>query len=737
VKVKALLICVQWSALLVVTHGQQPTGSLSDSQELGRRVFEQRCAVCHTRTTLTAAKPLGAVLSKKVVDTSDDSARDTILRGRGGMPGFQYGLEDSEVDAIIDYLKTSPPIVDSGEKSGNNATVSGGTEKAEQPQGSFILTGAVKSEKGEKLEGVVVSAKADGQTMTTSVFTDQGGNYYFPALPPGKYRTWAQAQAYETAKNEIDLTRTQSVDFTLQPMKDYFRQLSGDEMVTALPETTPYERRMKQVFRHDCVGCHVASYILQNKFDEAGWTAIIEVMKRETGLGVPGPVDESPLPILQYQEKELAVYLAKMRGPGPSPMKFKPEPRPTDEAARVVFTEYDVPVDWSWDPEVMGGVLSNNGSDWSLGAPSAMNGGRGVHDAQADMKGNIWFSFNGVSKDRTVGRIDANTGELKNFSFPGAPGLASMGHSIVMDHNGLLWFNVNPRGPNYQHDETLASVDPETYKTEMFAPPEGIDAPGGAVTMAVDAKGYVWASSLFGILRFDPASHQFTEFKSNKTIFEGVGTTYGVAGDSEGNGWWAQFYSGLDTVEKADVATGKTLDVKLSPVTGVKDMFDAEELKMYELGGSDQEAAFPWAQGPRRMGADRNGDVVWVCDYWSGNLAKVDIHTRKFSFISAPNPYLEPYSATVDRNHGVWVTFMNGDQIGKYDPKTSRWTMYRLPSLGTDVRWVSLHETPAGGLQVVLPYFNSSRIARMTFRTEADIQALKKEAQDQLQSQGK
>ena len=51
-----------------------------------------------------------------------------------------------------------------------------------------LLTGGVKSESGQKMEGVTVSVKGEGQTITTTVFTDERGNYYFPPLPKGKYR---------------------------------------------------------------------------------------------------------------------------------------------------------------------------------------------------------------------------------------------------------------------------------------------------------------------------------------------------------------------------------------------------------------------------------------------------------------------------------------------------------------------------------------------------------------------
>ena len=62
------------------------------------------------------------------------------------------------------------------------------------------LSGAITSATGERLGGVTVSAKAEGSTITTSVYTDASGNYYFPPLPEGNYRVWAQAVQFETAR---------------------------------------------------------------------------------------------------------------------------------------------------------------------------------------------------------------------------------------------------------------------------------------------------------------------------------------------------------------------------------------------------------------------------------------------------------------------------------------------------------------------------------------------------------
>src|SRR5881409_590154 len=78
-----------------------------------------------------------------------------------------------------------------------------------------LLSGAITSRSGQKLEGVTVSAKMEGSTITTSVYTDQTGSYYFPPMSAGNYRIWAQALGFETAKSSVDLTAARHQDFVL------------------------------------------------------------------------------------------------------------------------------------------------------------------------------------------------------------------------------------------------------------------------------------------------------------------------------------------------------------------------------------------------------------------------------------------------------------------------------------------------------------------------------------------
>jgi len=98
------------SPLAVSAQEAKSTGapSLNDTQILGRRLFQQRCAVCHTEST-PGARRYGPVLYKEIIDGNEDTIRAFIANGsKGKMPGFKYGLESPEINAIVEYLKTVP-----------------------------------------------------------------------------------------------------------------------------------------------------------------------------------------------------------------------------------------------------------------------------------------------------------------------------------------------------------------------------------------------------------------------------------------------------------------------------------------------------------------------------------------------------------------------------------------------------------------------------------------------------
>ena len=581
-----------------------------------------------------------------------------------------------------------------------------------------ILSGAITSASGEKMGGVTVMAKADGATITTTVFTDADGNYYFPPMAPGKYRVWAQALTYERAEATVDLQKKAKRDFVLKAIankEDWIRQLPGDEFLAALPGDTPEDYRMKTQVRKNCTGCHSASYPLQHRFDEAGWNKILDLMKHVNVLGVyQGPEHKSTSNI-DFHQKELAAYLARARGPGESSMKFKLRPRPSGEAARAVIKEYDFPME-------QGHTISMDGSDWSLGTGSSMNHVAGPHDAQMDLDGNIWITHAHTSLDTTIARIDGKTGKVKHFRLEDQRGIAAGTHGITRDEHGNLWFNTRS---NVQRARGgLAKIDPKTEKITVYIPPEPMS--GTAGTLDADLNGNVWVTSPDGALRFNIKEEKFTEFKSvtYKNQY-GTATVYGLAADRAGNGWW--LLMSQDLIDYSDIKTGKSAEFKLPPEKKVMENLTAEQKKMYEtFQPPDFNTPFAWAQAPRRMGADKNADYVYVGNSFGGTLAKINIVTKESTLVPLPNPETDqPYQIAVDKNHGVWTNLWSTDKVAKYDALTGQWTLFDLPTRGTESRHISILEREGQPLRVVIPYERARKVAVLTPRSEAEIQALK------------
>lgn len=579
-----------------------------------------------------------------------------------------------------------------------------------------MLFGTVKSAGGQLLEGVVVSARGDGKHITTSVYTDDRGRYYFPPLEKGQYRVWAQAVGFETGRTKLDLTSADHEglapqrDFTLNTVTDFTRQLSGPEYLAALPEDTFEHRRMKAIFRNNCSGCHQPNFVLQNKFDEAGWRSVIDVMERIGIYGNAPRLDAAPMPLIRAFKDDLAKYLAEMRGPGPSPMKFSQFPRPRGEAARVVITEYDVTSSSNTSQYV-----TQDGNDWLEGVPSAYES-RGPHDAEVDSRGFVWIVDSQDNRVRTISRLNPKTGAIKDFKLEQRPatGWAMSSHGIVVDEKDIAWFNA---------DGGLGKMDTRTEKLEWFQPPSSMARVGG--TLDVDGRGMVWASTNEGAIRFDPKTNTFQEFKSLSRGAEG--RTYGIAVDAEGNAWWAQM--NYDLVGKSDIKTGKSLELKMQRRPGLEELTTPRDRELYAVAQSQWNSTPVWDQGPRRLGADRKGNAVYVANWWGDNLAKIDIRTNKITYYQYPLPgFAGVYDATVDKNGKVWVNLMNADRVAQFDPKTETWTDYQLPSRGTETRFIAVDNNKPT-VEVWTPYWRTNRIARVQFRTQEQLQAAQLRAQ--------
>jgi streptogramin lyase len=114
----------------------------------------------------------------------------------------------------------------------------------------------------------------------------------------------------------------------------------------------------------------------------------------------------------------------------------------------------------------------------------------------------------------------------------------------------------------------------------------------------------------------------------------------------------------------------------------------------YNIGGDRFSGTFarPGSQAPRRLSTDKNGQSAWVANWWGSNLAKIDLKTRKVSYYKLPAP------------------------------KTEQWTVYKLPSIGAELRHIAVDDIRG---DVWVPYREADRAARLQFRTQAQLAALK------------
>lgn len=560
-----------------------------------------------------------------------------------------------------------------------------------------VLTGTVKSASGSPIEGVAVSAQLPGEPITTSVYSGADGRFFFPPMKGGKYRVWAQAVGLERAEASADLAaKATKVDFAMKETADVIPQLSGYQAVAAMPDDTRAHRRGKVLFQKNCTYCHETSAALRDRFDQAGWEAIVTAMTQG--------FTRNPKP-LSPAMKELAAFLTEMRGPGPSPMKPQAF-RPKGEGTLPVSYEYDVEY-------AEGGFSTHNGSDWRNGHGSTAGGGGAIHDATLDWDGNFWFTSNRASSNRTVGRVDGKTGKTTNFGLPIGEGRMAQSHGILLGPDGRVYFNASPRIAYLDGD--LGIVDTKALKVEAVKTPDGMTGVSG--WLSYDGKGRIWTASgpqraQGGALRFDPKTRQFTMFKNPTAKM-----TYGIAGDGDGNGWW----TGVDDdIMVYSDASDQAHEIKLPaqpPAEYVQpgDFAEGEEIPQPGIGGK---------QSPRRPIADHATTAVWIPNFYGNTLLRIDTKTKALKYYKVPYPAMNPYEAAVDSKHQVWVTFQNSDEMGRFDPNTGNWTMFSWPSKGMAQRQNHMLERD-GVLQFVSASGPSHRVGRMVMRSEKDVQALR------------
>ena len=499
------------------------------------------------------------------------------------------------------------------------------------PAQTAALSGRVTSAKEGPMEGVVVSAKKLGSTITISVATDDRGRFSFPAtrLEPGQYALATRAVGYDLEgpkTADVVAGQTASVEIKLAPTKNLPKQMSNAEWFLSFPGTDQQKKALL-----NCVSCHNLDRIVRSQYDAEQF---VDVFNRMVGY-YPGSTPEHPQRLVGDARRSLgqgpgmkatAEYLASINLSHETwSYQLKTLPRLTGRANRVIITEYDLPR--------------------RLVQP---------HDVVVDDQGMIWFSH---FAEQFLGKMDPRTGQVWEYPIPVLkPGYPIGTLDLKPDPQGNLWI-----GMMYQAGVARFDKKTETFNTWAIPKEWQTDAAQSGhldpTSMHVDGKVWVKNSDRSQILRLDPETGQWENLGSFSDPSNGKRLgVYGIRADSDNNLYLLDFQS--SNIGRIDAKTGKFT------------------IYRGQIANSR----------PRR-GAVDDQNRLWFAEYAGNAVGMFDPKTEQIQEWVLPTPWAQPYDVVRDKNGEAWTGSMMSDRVSRLDPKTGQFVEYQLPKI-TNIRRV-------------------------------------------------
>jgi len=528
------------------------------------------------------------------------------------------------------------------------------SSSAVHAQSGVALTGLVTSDEEGPMEGVVVTARREGSTISISVVTDDKGRYTFPAskLPDGDYGLKIRAVGYELlGPPGVDVRSgvTATANIKLRETGNLAAQLTNAEWVASMPGS---EQQKK--FLLSCNSCHSYQPIVNSTHDAAEFLQVFDRMagyypgstlmhpqrlvgsaRRNLGggagnaMGGEGGMSSDP------RAKAAAEWLATVnlsKGPARD-YALKTLPRPTGRATRVIVTEYDLPRK-TIEP----------------------------HDVILDRDGMAWYSDFGAL---FLGRMDPKTGRVTEYPIPMIKEGFPVGTlDLEADRDGNLWVGLMYQGGVAKLDRTTGKVQtwsvPKEWQTD--ATQQSFASP---TFSHVDGKVWVKNSDRAQIFRLEPATNKwenfgtFTDPETKRTI-----GSYGINADHNNNLYLLDFNAaGIGILDGAS----KKLEVVHTAIPNSR---------------------------PRRGSVDAQ-NRLWFAEYDGNAVGVLDPKTRQIKEWPVPTPWSNPYDVVIDRNGEAWTGSMMSDRIVRLETSTGRVTEYLLPN-PTNIRrvWVDNSTSP-------------------------------------------
>jgi len=498
------------------------------------------------------------------------------------------------------------------------------------------LAGKVSSAEEGAMEGVLVSAKKAGSTITVTVVSDKEGRYGFPAakLDPGRYTIRIRAVGYDLdgpGAADVAAGKAAALDLKLKKTSDLAAQLSNGEWMASVPGSDD-----KKGLLRNCVGCHTLERIVRSPYDaDAFMKTILPRMQGYVNQSIPQHPQLRKAERLMEERGDQRVQVYRAAAEFLSTINLgsaktwsyplQTLPRPTGRATRVVYTEYDLPRE----------TIS-------------------PHDVVVDAEGIAWYSSFG---EQNLGRLDPKTGRVSEFPIDvSKPGFPTGSLALRTDREGNLWL-----GNMYQ--ATIVKFDRKTTKFTTWKLPAEQNIDAAQVNMVspqyshVDGKVWSQNNGFAGVHRLDLASGKIETFEPYKAAPKGEPhNIYDVIPDSKNNVYFTDFRQ--RHIGRIDAKTGE-VSLFLVPTM---------------------------ASAPRRGMMDAE-DRLWFGQYRGDRIAMFDTRTEQFKEWKLATRWASPYDVTIDRNEEAWTGSMITDQVTRLDTRTGQSIDYLLPRT-TNIRRV-------------------------------------------------
>jgi streptogramin lyase len=502
-----------------------------------------------------------------------------------------------------------------------------------QGSSAAALSGAVSSSAEGRMEGVIVSAKKIGSTVTTSVVTDAQGQYRFPRarLEPGRYALRIRAVGYDLespATVEVAGQKETKADLSLVQARDLASQLTNTEWLASFPGTEEQKGSVR-----GCAHCHTLELVARSRYDADHLVGVLERMAGYPPLSFPLMVQKTPAPRIgggsvaperqQQTRRRQAEYLSTLNLSGAPQWSysFKTLPRPRGRATQVIYTEYDLPVRT-----------------------------RQPHDVIVDSSGTVWYASFG---EQILAKLDPKTLKFTEYEIPVLKPNAPKGIlGLRFDEDENLWLGMQFQGG-------IAKFDRKSEKFQVWSLPPELNGDHVQINQVgpgrhhVDGKVWFQDAGTYTVLRLDVRTGKIEAFAPYPIPRPNV---YDVVPDASNNAYFLPL--GSEEVGRIDAKTGKITMFK-TPTPG---------------------------SGPRRGMMDGEGRL-WFGENRADRIGMFDTKSESFKEWPSPTPGAWPYDVTADKNGEAWSGNEYNDRIMRLNPKTGEIIEYLLPAK-TNVRRV-------------------------------------------------